>query len=159
MADVQLEVEVGDSLLARGLKVCSAESCTGGLIMHRLTNVPGSSAYVLGGIVAYANEIKMALLGVQLATLEAHGAVSAETAEEMARGALARFNADIAVSVTGIAGPDGATPDKPLGTVCFGWVVPDQPLRVATRHFDGDREAVRRQSVEYALQGLLGLLR
>jgi len=158
MAEMQLEVEVGELLLARGLKVCSAESCTGGLIMHRLTNVPGSSAYVLGGIVAYANEIKMALLGVQLATLEAHGAVSAETAEEMARGALARFNADIAVSVTGIAGPSGGTLEKPVGLTYMG-VVTRTGLQHVERHiWGGDRESIKWQSAEAALRMILAVV-
>ncbi|MBE0690066.1 MAG: CinA family protein [Anaerolineae bacterium] len=152
---MHLEIEVGDALLARGLKVCSAESCTGGLILHRLTNVPGSSSYVLGGIVAYANEIKMALLGVQLSTLESHGAVSAETAEEMARGAIARFNADIAVSVTGIAGPSGGSIDKPVGLAYLS-VVTRTGLQHVERHvWGGDRESIKWQSADAALRMIL----
>jgi nicotinamide-nucleotide amidase len=114
-----MEEVVGRLLRERGLTVALAESCTGGLVAHRLTNVPGSSAYVLGGAVAYANAAKETLLGVRPGTLAAQGAVSEETAAEMAAGARARFAADLAVSITGIAGPDGGTPEKPVGTVCF----------------------------------------
>ncbi|MCL4246681.1 MAG: nicotinamide-nucleotide amidohydrolase family protein [Anaerolineae bacterium] len=158
MAETYLEVQVGESLLARGLKVCSAESCTGGLVMHRLTNVPGSSSYVLGGIVAYANEAKMALLGVQLLTLETYGAVSAETAEEMARGALNRFNADVAVSVTGIAGPSGGSIDKPVGLTYLS-VVTRTGLQHVERHlWSGDREAIKSQSADAALRTILSVI-
>src|SRR5207253_8703595 len=104
----------------RRLTVALAESCTGGLVAHRLTNVPGSSAYVRGALVAYANSAKQDLLGVRRETLAAHGAVSEETAGEMAAGARRAFGASIGVSTTGIAGPDGGTPEKPVGTVCFG---------------------------------------
>ena len=112
--DQQLEARVGAALLARGWTVCAAESCTGGLIMHRLTNIAGSSAYVLGGVVSYSNAAKQKLLGVREATLIAHGAVSEETAAEMVTGVRALFDSDIAVSVTGIAGPGGGTPKNPL---------------------------------------------
>ena len=101
----------------RGLTVAVAESCTGGLIAHRLTNVPGSSAYFLGGVVAYANEVKEGVLGVRSETLRRHGAVSQETALEMARGVRRLLGADIALSATGIAGPTGGTPEKPVGLV------------------------------------------
>ena len=112
-----LEVVVGRLLAQRGLTVGTAESCTGGLIGHRLTDVPGSSEYFLGGIIAYSNEIKERVLGVNHATLETHGAVSAETALEMAYGARRVLGVDIAVSVTGIAGPGGGSADKPVGLV------------------------------------------
>jgi len=110
-----LEERVGRLLLARGMKIAVAESCTGGLIMHRLTNVPGSSRYFLGGVVAYANEAKVQVLGVPEETLAAHGAVSAETAQAMAQGVRRLFRADVALAVTGIAGPTGGTPEKPVG--------------------------------------------
>jgi nicotinamide-nucleotide amidase len=117
---ITMEEAVGRLLRERGLSVAVAESCTGGLVAHRLTNLPGSSAYVRGGIVAYANDAKRRLLGVEEATLEAHGAVSEETAAEMAAGARRALGADVAIATTGIAGPDGGTPEKPVGTVCFG---------------------------------------
>ena len=112
-----LEEAVGRLLAERGLTVAVAESCTGGLIAHRLTNVPGSSRYFLGGVVAYANEVKEGVLGVRSETLRRHGAVSQETALEMARGVRRLLGADIALSATGIAGPAGGTPEKPVGLV------------------------------------------
>lgn len=115
-----MEEVVGGALRERKMTLALAESCTGGLIAHRVTNVPGSSAYFLGGVGAYANRAKMKALGVRRETLEQHGAVSEETAGEMAAGVRALLGADVAVGTTGIAGPDGGTPDKPVGTVCFG---------------------------------------
>jgi nicotinamide-nucleotide amidase len=115
-----MEEVVGRWLGERGLTVAVAESCTGGLVGHRLTNVPGSSAYVLGAVVAYANSAKTALLGVRTETLRAHGAVSDETAAEMAAGVRRAFGAALGLSTTGIAGPDGGTPEKPVGTVHLG---------------------------------------
>jgi PncC family amidohydrolase len=150
-----LEVQVGDALRQRGWWVCTAESCTGGLVLHRLTNVPGSSAYVLGGIVAYANEIKLALLGVQPETLATHGAVSAETAAEMVRGVLARFPADVAVSITGIAGPGGGTADKPVGLTYIGVGTRAGEVRVERYLWQGDREQVKQQSADAALRLIL----
>jgi nicotinamide-nucleotide amidase len=117
---VTMEEVVGRLLRERGLSLALAESCTGGLVGHRITNIAGSSAYLRGGIVAYADDAKMALLGVRRETLAAHGAVSDETAAEMAAGARRALGADIGVGITGIAGPDGGTPEKPVGTVCFG---------------------------------------
>ncbi len=115
-----LEAAVGRMLAARGLTIATAESCTGGLIAHRLTNVAGSSDYLLGGAVTYSNGAKQNLLGVPAETLVTHGAVSAETALAMARGARRLFGVDIAVSVTGIAGPSGGTPQKPVGLTFIG---------------------------------------
>jgi nicotinamide-nucleotide amidase len=116
--DVGLEEAMGELLRERGLTLAVAESCTGGLIGHRITDVPGSSGYFLGGLVAYADSAKLGLLGVSAATLEAHGAVSRETAEEMATGARAAFGSDLGLATTGIAGPGGGTSAKPVGTVC-----------------------------------------
>lgn len=115
MDDQGLEVIVGQLLRQRGVKLATAESCTGGLIGHLITNVPGSSAYYQGSVVAYSNEVKRLILRVQPDTLHRHGAVSEQTAREMARGVRAVLRADIGVAVTGIAGPDGGTPEKPVG--------------------------------------------
>jgi nicotinamide-nucleotide amidase len=150
-----LEVRVGAVLRARGWTVCAAESCTGGLIMHRLTNVAGSSAYVLGGVVSYSNEAKQKLIGVKEATLKAYGAVSEQTATEMVLGVRALFDADIAVSVTGIAGPGGGTPDKPVGLTYIGLVWRDQPPQVRRHIWRGDREAIKSASANAVLEWIL----
>ncbi len=149
-----LEVQVGRLLKERHLQLALAESCTGGLISHLLTNVPGSSDYYLGGVTAYANEVKMQLLGVRQETLEQHGAVSQQTALEMAQGARLRLGADVAISVTGIAGPDGGSPQKPVGTV---WIGLSTRTDEYARHFlwQGDRLAVKEQSARAALTMLL----
>jgi nicotinamide-nucleotide amidase len=148
---VTLEETVGGLLRERGLTVATAESCTGGLVAHRLTNVPGSSAYVRGGVVAYANEAKQRLLGVASTTLASHGAVSEEAAAEMAAGARQSLGADIAVSTTGIAGPDGGTPEKPVGTVCLGLSSADETL-AARYQFWGTRDWVKLLASQVALE-------
>lgn len=139
--------------------LATAESCTGGWIAQAVTTVPGASAWFERGFVVYSNAAKEELLGVRPATLAAHGAVSEETVREMAEGALERSRAQVAVAVSGIAGPTGGTPEKPVGTVCLAWAVRSGPTRVETRRFSGDREAVRRQAVEAALEGIVGLAR
>jgi PncC family amidohydrolase len=154
MDDV-LAIEVGEALRARGWWVATAESCTGGLVLHRLTNIAGSSAYVLGGVVAYDNRIKRALLGVSTQTLETHGAVSAETAAEMARGALERLGADVVVSITGIAGPGGGTPEKPVGLTYIGVATKAGDVRVERHIGSGDRLAIKTQSADAALRMVL----
>ena len=153
-----LEVLVGELLTLRGLRLALAESCTGGLVGHLITNVAGSSTYYLGGGAAYANEAKVRLLGVNPGTLEKFGAVSAETALEMARGIRLALAADIGVSVTGIAGPTGGTADKPVGTVWIGISTPDDEY---ARHFlwSGDRLAIKKQSAQAALKLLAEELR
>lgn len=138
----------------RGLTLATAESCTGGMIAERITSVPGSSAVFLGGVVSYANAVKRDLLGVPQAVLDSLGAVSAECAEAMASGARGRLRADAAVSVTGIAGPDGGTPQKPVGLVYFG-VATAKEVRSEQCLFAGGREEVRRQASERALTLLL----
>ena len=138
--------------------IATAESCTGGLITGVLTAVPGSSEVLERGFVTYSDAAKVEMLGVDVTTLDRFGAVSAETAAEMARGALARSRADIAVSVTGIAGPGGGSADKPVGTVWIGWKRRGGYARAELFHFDGDRDAVRRQTVAAALRGVDGLL-
>ncbi len=139
------------------LKVSTAESCTGGLVSHRITNVSGSSAYFPGGIVAYSYEAKASLLGVSWNTLNTHGAVSEETVLEMARGVRKVFEADIAISVSGIAGPSGGTPEKPVGTTWLGLSTPKGDW---ARHFlwDGDREENKHHSSEAALQFIIDYL-
>lgn len=142
-------------LQARGATVTCAESCTGGWLAKVLTDIPGSSASFGYGFVTYSNRAKQALLGVRADTLARHGAVSEATVREMAEGALARARADLAVAISGIAGPGGGSPGKPVGTVCFGLAAAGRPTRAETRHFAGDRTAVRRQSVAHALRRLL----
>jgi PncC family amidohydrolase len=146
-----LEVTVGRLLLQHHLTLATAESCTGGLIGHRLTNVPGSSEYFLGGIIAYANAIKERVLGVSQQTLETYGAVSAETAIEMARGARRLLHTDVAISVTGIAGPGGGTADKPIGLTYIALAAAHDE-RVERFVWDQDREGNKWESSEAALR-------
>jgi len=153
----ELENQIGDLLRACGLKLATAESCTGGLIASRITDVAGSSDYFVGGVAAYAYEAKVALLGVSWDTLKTHGAVSRETVIEMARGARKTLNADIAVSVSGIAGPAGGLPDKPVGTVWVGLVAPDGEW-ARLFHFDGDRTQNKSLAADAALQFLMDYL-
>lgn len=152
-----LEVTLGQRLRADGLTIATAESCTGGLIASRLTDISGSSAYMLGGVVAYSNEAKAALLNVRQGTLIAYGAVSEPTASEMASGARALFHADFALSVTGIAGPGGGTADKPVGLTYIGLASADG-VQVRRFIWEGDRLANKRQSADAALQMVLALL-
>lgn len=154
----QLAREAAASVLAQRLMLVTAESCTGGWIAKTLTDLPGSSAWFDAGVVTYSYEAKEALLGVNPRTLERTGAVSEETVLEMVSGALARFGAGVAVAVTGIAGPSGGTPDKPVGTVWVGWKRRGGYAQARLFHFPGDREAIRRQTVAAALAGLRELL-
>jgi len=148
---------LGAALTARGWLAATAESCTGGLIACMLTDVPGSSQWYAGGVVAYANRIKEKLLGVPGPLLEKYGAVSRETVLAMAQGTAKRFNVQCAVAVSGVAGPDGGSPEKPVGTVWIGWSV--DGLHSAERFFfQGDRLCVKRQSAHAALAGLAGKL-
>ena len=154
-----LALRLGAALKARGLTLASAESCTGGWIGQALTAVSGSSESYDRGFIAYSNDAKRELLGVSAQTLDSQGAVSEAVVREMARGALAKSRARLSVAVSGIAGPTGGTPAKPVGMVCLAWAAEGlEPLAV-TRHFAGDREAVRRQAVAAALDGLLELVR
>ena len=145
------------SLRSRKLRAAFAESCTGGLCAAAITAIPGSSAVFLGGVVSYSNESKRDLLGVREATLEAHGAVSAEAVREMAEGALRRFGADCSLAVSGVAGPGGGTIEKPVGTVWIGARVREAAIERLHR-FDGDRDAVRRSAREAAFALLADLL-
>lgn len=158
--------ELGE-LADRFLKACArhkilaatAESCTGGMIITILTDIPGSSSMVDRGFVTYSNEAKMEMIGVSAETLDAYGAVSAQTAQEMAAGALARSHSGIALSVTGIAGPDGGSAEKPVGLVWFGLALRGQPVITEKRLFDNrGRDYIRRETVRYALEmGLTAL--
>jgi len=154
----QLAAQVGAALKARGLALATAESCTGGWIGEAVTAVPGSSEWYERGYITYTNVAKREMLGVAAATLDRFGAVSAETVKEMVTGALANSHAQIAIAVSGIAGPSGGTPTKPVGTVCIAWGKCGGEPFAETRLFPGDREAVRRQSVECALAGALKLI-
>jgi nicotinamide-nucleotide amidase len=151
-----LEAVVGEALRARGWRIAVAESCTGGLVLGRLTDVPGSSAWVAGGVVAYANDVKRAALGVPAEIIEAHGAVSEPVALAMAEGVRARLAADIGVSVTGIAGPGGGSPAKPVGTVVIAVATTSSMVRRFA--FTGDRELIRRHSTAAALDMVRHLL-
>ena len=152
-----LEIQVGQLLHERGLKLVLAESCTGGLLGSRITDVPGSSEYFLGGVVAYAYEAKADLLGVSWETLNTKGAVSRETVLEMARGVRHRMKAHIAVSVSGIAGPGGGTPEKPVGTTWIGLAAEDGEW-AKSYQFARDREGNKIAAVDAALHLLLDYL-
>jgi nicotinamide-nucleotide amidase len=157
---VRLAVRAGADLIDAERRLVTAESCTGGWIGKVLTDVAGSSGWYLGGVVAYSNGLKQSLLGVHTSTLAEHGAVSEACAREMAIGALETLGGHIAIAVTGIAGPDGGQPGKPVGTVWFGWAwrTGDEiETRVALETFAGDRDAVRRQTVQRALVELNSL--
>ena len=160
--DAMLEAlagQVAAQLMALGHGLVTAESCTGGWIGKVCTDLPGSSRWFLGGAIVYGNGAKSELLGVDSSILAAHGAVSEPAARAMASGALQRVAGDVSVAVTGIAGPDGGTPDKPVGMVWFAWgrrIEGQVVVESAVEYFRGDREAVRRQTVERALRGLLG---
>jgi PncC family amidohydrolase len=157
MNDQPLEEKIGELLRRRGLRLAVAESCTGGLIGHRITNVPGASTYYMGSITAYAYEAKVRLLGVRWETLETYGAVSKETVLEMARGVRNALAADIGVAVSGIAGPGGGTPEKPVGTTWIGLSVAG--VDEAWCHvWKGDRLAVKSKSAEGALRILYDYL-
>lgn len=153
-----LALAAGECLRDRGAVLATAESCTGGWIAKLMTDIPGSSAWFEGAAVTYGNAAKHALLGVAPATLEHHGAVSRATAVEMVAGALARFGTTAAIAVTGIAGPTGGMPGKPVGTVWVAWQRRDANAVAELFRFGGDRDAVRRQTVAAALQGLRKIL-
>ena len=153
----ELTQKVGAALKERGLMLVTAESCTGGWVAMEVTAIAGSSDWFERGYVTYSNAAKREALGVAEETLERHGAVSEQTAREMAAGALKNGRGQVALAITGVAGPTGGSRDKPVGTVCFAWAHGSK-ISSQTRRFDGDRESVRRQSVLHALQGVLELL-
>ena len=145
-------------LLARSYRLATVESCTGGWVAKAMTDLAGSSAVLECGFVTYSNEAKQRMVGVSADTLAAYGAVSEQTAAEMASGALEHSTAEVSVSITGIAGPSGGSETKPVGTVCFGWAVRGQSVHTETCHFQGDRDAVRYQSAVHAMQGVVNCL-
>lgn len=150
-------------LIARDWKIALAESCTGGLVCATLTDLAGSSAWFERGYITYSNEAKTDCLGVPAELIESFGAVSEQVANAMASGALKASGANVAISITGIAGPSGGSTAKPVGTVCFGWAIQssatDSRLICKTMHFDGDRGSIREQAKDYALAELIALLR
>lgn len=154
---INLSIEVGKLLQDKELTVATAESCTGGLLSHILTSVSGSSGYFIGGVVAYSNRIKEQMLGVDSMTIIKHGAVSEETAQEMAQGICQKFQADIGLSTTGIAGPTGGTPEKPVGLVWIGIHLKNQ-THTYDCHFKGDRGTVKANTVMEILTRLLEIL-
>lgn len=153
-----LAQQLGECLTAKAVKLATAESCSGGWIAKTITDLPGSSQWFEGAIVCYSNESKHELLGVSTKTIEEFGAVSGDTVLEMTDGLFAHTAADVVVSVSGIAGPDGGSEDKPVGTVWLCWGKRDKTSLAHEYHFEGDREAVRLQSVEAALMAVLDVM-
>jgi nicotinamide-nucleotide amidase len=152
---LSLADQLGQQLSKRGQMLALAESCTGGWIAQSVTEIAGSSVWFDRGFVTYSNDAKTAMLGVRESTLQQYGAVSPQTASEMVAGALKFSDADMALAVTGIAGPGGGTAEKPVGLVFIAWQTRGQPCRCLEQHFEGDRHAVRRQTVQKALECLL----
>ena len=152
-----LEELLAQALSQKGLHISFAESCTAGLAAARLVNVSGVSDVFHASFVTYANEAKIKLVGVSPDTLAKHGAVSENTAREMAEGCAGAAGAEVGVGISGIAGPSGGTPEKPVGTVCFGFYTPHGTVST-TAHFDGDRQSVRAQAVDFAFGEILKLL-
>lgn len=151
--------ELCDTLRARGWRLATAESCTGGGVAHAVTAIPGSSEVLDRGFVTYSNDAKVEMLGVPAEAIAAHGAVSEPVARAMAEGALRASRGDVAVAITGVAGPGGGTPAKPVGMVCFAFATRDGRLDVHTLRLPGDRAAVRAASVRHALDGVVSLAR
>ncbi len=154
----QLASELGEKLRARGWMLATAESCTGGWVGQLLTSLPGSSNWYERGFITYANTAKIEMLGVPVEILDTHGAVSEETASAMAAGALAHSHAQATLAISGIAGPGGGTPQKPVGLVCYGWALADGTIMSSTCRLDGDREEIRSRAVAAAMRGLIELL-
>lgn len=150
-----LAQELANHLQKEGLVLVTAESCTGGWVAKLMTDIAGSSKWFDRGFVTYTNESKQEMLNVSEQTLRLHGAVSEETVAEMVKGALVHSSANLAVAVSGIAGPTGGSPTKPLGMVCFAWQVSGQIAQVSTQYFEGDRSQVRQQAVAFAIHKLL----
>ena len=143
--------KVSKKLHQKKISLVTAESCTGGWLAKRITDLAGSSAIFDRGFVTYSNDSKQQMLGVQKNTIDGYGAVSEEVVKEMAKGAIENSNADISISISGVAGPDGGTEEKPVGMVCFGFMLRGQKPRSLTKIFDGDRDKVRALAVDFAL--------
>ncbi|MNS95405.1 Nicotinamide-nucleotide amidohydrolase PncC [compost metagenome] len=154
----QLAVQSGVALAEKSLMLATAESCTGGLVAAAITDVSGSSGWFERGFVTYSNEAKSTMLGVPAKLIRDHGAVSEEVARAMAEGALLNSRAQVSLAITGVAGPNGGTPEKPVGMVCFGWSN-RITTHTETQRFRGDRGQIRRQAAEHAMRGLLELIR
>ena len=155
---LEMSQKMGQALTAQGLLLATAESCTGGWVSQVVTAVAGSSGWFDRGFVTYSNSAKREMLGVSAQTLDAHGAVSEATVCEMVQGALANSHAQVALAISGVAGPDGGSPDKPVGTVCFAWGIKNGEPKSLTHCFSGDREAVRHAAVHMAIMGVMRLL-
>lgn len=153
-----LATELGVALKARGFTLALAESCTGGMVAQAITSIAGSSAWFDRGYVTYSNQAKIEMLGVSNKTLDTYGAVSEQTANEMALGALKNSHAQITGSITGIAGPEGGTLEKPVGTVCFAWSEYNKPTSSTTKYFEGNRESIRQQAAIEMMAGLIDRL-
>jgi len=161
ITDEQLQeagASLGEQLKFQGRTIATAESCTGGWVAKVLTDRAGCSAYVMAGLVTYSNEAKQMLLGVNPGVLDEHGAVSELVVRQMVSGAVRVTGVDVAVAISGIAGPGGGSDEKPVGTVWFAWGSGPGHIETSLQHFDGDRDEVRRQAVLYALQGVTGFL-
>lgn len=154
----RVAMRIGDALKSRGLMMATAESCTGGWVAQVITSIPGSSHWFDRGFVTYSNVSKQEMLGVRGSTLEQQGAVSDAVVREMAEGALAHSGASVSVAISGIAGPEGGTPGKPIGTVWLAWAGAGYATRSRSAHFAGDREMVRQQAMMAGLHGILELL-
>lgn len=154
---INLSITISESIMQKGLTIATAESCTGGLIAHILTEVAGASNYFIGGVVAYSNQVKQDILGVQTSTLDQYGAVSEQTAMEMAAGVRQKFNTDIGLSTTGVAGPSGGTPTKPVGLVWIGFSTPERTWSIYS-HFSDGRHEINKKSARKALRLLLDYL-
>lgn len=154
----RLAVRVGRALKRKEMMAATAESCTGGWIGQAITMVPGSSEWFERGFITYTNIAKAEMLGVKAASLARFGAVSGQVVREMAVGALKNSHAQVSVAVSGVAGPGGGSPGKPVGTVCFAWARKGKGVRVETRRFRGDRDQVRNRCVQHALKGVLTLV-
>jgi len=154
-----LAIELGAALKARGFTLALAESCTGGMTAQAITSIAGSSAWFDRGFVTYSNQAKIEMLGVSSNTIKTYGAVSEQTANEMALGALKNSHAQISGSITGIAGPDGGSAEKPVGTVCFAWSEVNEATSTTTKHFQGNREQIRQQAAIKMMAGLIDRLK